>query len=163
MPSSLPFAILAPVPLEHLKAGLDVNKVQPFVAYGTRKWELLRKIDDMRGNDRVPMLIYPSHEDAEVSTALMVTWFGWYAGHVDAKGGAHPSGTLYRPITTLQNPQDNKGYWAAFWHIEALRELPTDKHIRIGKIEGFKGGWRKEAPPRGPELVSLPDIFVDQD
>lgn len=29
----------------------------------------------------------------------------------------------------------------------------------IGKIQGFKGGWRKTAPPRGPELVTLPELL----
>lgn len=163
MPSAHPFAILAPVPLEHLQSGLDVGATQPFVAYGTRKWELLRKVDEIRGGAPVAMLIYPSHEDAEGSTALRVSWFGWYQGHVDSKGGAHPDGMRYRPPTTAKYPEDNKGYWAAFWHVTGLRQLPKEKQLTIGKIQGFKGGWRKDAPPRGPEVVTLPDQFYGEE
>lgn len=163
MLSSLPFAILAPVPLEHLESGLDIAAKQPWVAYGTRKWELLRRIDDLRKDQSVAVLIYPSHEDADVSTALTVSWFGWYVGHVDSKGGTHPQGMLQRPATTGQYEGDNKGHWAAFWHVAGLRELPPEKRLAIGKIQGFKGGWRKDAPPRGPELVTLPDILSNED
>ncbi len=63
----------------------------------------------------------------------------------------------FRPTTTAKYPTDNKGNWAAFWHVGGLRELSQDKHLAIGKIAGLKGGWRKTAPPRGPELVTLPE------
>lgn len=163
MPSAHSFALLAPVPLEHLQSGLEVAAHEPFVAFGTRKWELLRKLDEMRGEAPVATLIYPSHEDAEASTALRVSWFGWYVGHVDSRGGAHPDGMRYRPTTTANYQADNKGHWAAFWHVVGLRQLQPTKQINIGKIQGFKGGWRKDAPPRGPELVTLPDQFYDEE
>lgn len=162
MPSELPFAILAPAPLEHLQSGLLIEATQPFVAYGTRKWELLRKVDDLRGDDPVAMLIYPSHEDENASLSLTVAWFGWYIGHVDSKQGGHPNGMMYRPKSTSKYTQDNKGHWAAFWHIRGLRELPASLCIGIGKLPTLKGGWRKEAPPRGPELVTLPESLAGQ-
>lgn len=156
--SELPhFAILAPVPLEHLHSGLDVIETQGKVAFGTRKWELFRRIDEMREGSRVAVLIYPSHLDGEGGATLVVSWFGWYVGAVDSVGGAHPDGMKYRPATTAKYPSDNKGDWAAFWHVEGLRELPPAKRLSIGKIPGIKGGWRKTAPPRGPELITLPD------
>lgn len=163
MSTSLPFAILAPVPAEHLESGLLVAAKEPFVAYGTRKWELLRKVDELRDDQTVPMLIYPSHEDEAASTGLTVAWFGWYIGHVDGKNGAHPDGMRFRPPTTAQYPADNKGHWASFWHITGLRKLPKEKQLTIGQIEGFKGGWRKEAPPRGPELVTVPSLLENEE
>lgn len=153
------FAILAPVPAEHLWAGLDVIAKEGKVAFGTRKWELFRQLDQMREGSRVAVLIYPSHLDGEGSASLVVSWFGWYAGSVDSVGGAHPDGMRFRPATTAKYPTDNKGSWAAFWHVEGLRELPPSKRLAIGKIAGFKGGWRKNAPPRGPELVTLPEML----
>ena len=42
------FAILAPVPLEHLNAGLDIVAKEDFVAFGSRKFELFRAIDERR-------------------------------------------------------------------------------------------------------------------
>lgn len=90
-------------------------------------------------------------------------WFGWYVGHIDGKNGAHPDGKRYRPATTFQYPADNKGYWASFWHLAGLRKLPKEKQITIGKIAGYTGGWRKDAPPRGPELVTLPDLLSNEE
>lgn len=57
------FAILAPVPQEHLVSGMPIAQEKGFVAFGSRKWELFRKIDEMRGDKPVPVLIYASHED----------------------------------------------------------------------------------------------------
>ena len=57
------FAILAPVPLEHLESGQGIATDKGFVAFGSRKFELFRDIDERRGVDPVPVLIYPSHED----------------------------------------------------------------------------------------------------
>jgi len=153
------FAILAPVPEEHLVSGMVVAAETGFVAYGTRKWELLREVDNRREGDPVPVLIYPSHEDVPARDTFVVTWFGWYTGHVDSKNGAHPQGMTHRPETTAQYAADNKGLWAAFWHVESLRRLPPDKRLPISKIGTIAGGWRKNAPPRGPELVALPEIL----
>lgn len=152
-----PFAILAPVPLRHLETGLDVAAKEAFVAFGTMKWELLVKVDEMREGDPIPVLIYPSHEDVPAKDGLVVSWWGWYVGHKSSKNGAHPSGMKYRPQSTAENTEDNQGHWAAFWHVEGLRRLPPEKQLPIGKIQGFKGGWRKSATPRGPEIVTLPE------
>ena len=43
------FALLAPVPLEHLQSGREVAEKEEYVAFGTRKWELLRRLDEMCG------------------------------------------------------------------------------------------------------------------
>lgn len=153
------FAILAPVPLEHLESGLEVQSHEPFVAYGTRKWELFQQVDALREGRRVPMLLYPSHEDTQAKATFIVSWFGWYIGQEYSKGGAHSQGMKYRPESTAKYSNDNRGYWASFWHVAGLRELPSDKRLPIGKIQGFKGGWRKTAPPRGPELVTLPELL----
>jgi hypothetical protein len=157
------FAILAPVPEVHLLAGLKIANNGDFIAYGTMKWELLRKIDKKRGGARVPVLIYPSHENLPGQDRFVVSWFGWYIGHVDSKHGAHPQGEAHRPLSTFDHPADNEGHWAVFWHLEGLRQLPPEQRMTIGQIEGCKGGWRKNAPPRGPELVKLPSIYEDED
>jgi hypothetical protein len=153
------FAILAPVPLEHLQSGKDIAAREGFVAFGTRKWELLRKLDELREGAPVPALIYPSHEDVLAKDSFVVCWFGWYIGHEQSRHGAHPLEMKHRPPTTAQYPSDNRGHWAAFWHVRGLRELPKEKHVQIGKIGTVKGGWRKDAPPRGPELVALPETL----
>jgi hypothetical protein len=157
------FALLAPVPLEHLLSGRELLIKKDFVAFGTRKWELLRTIDELRGHGAVPVLIYPSHEEVPAENSFVVSWFGWYVGHVEAPNGKHPSGMEFRPSSTAKYPNDNQGYWAAFWHLRGLRELSKDKRLTIGKIGTVKGGWRKNAPPRGPELVAFPEVLHDED
>ena len=158
MPDDLQhFAILAPVPLEHLESGKPIADAKGYVAFGTSKWELFQKIDTMRKDARVAVLIYLSWGDEIVDNGLKVSWFGWYQGHTHSKGGAHPNGMTHRPPTTLKYPKDNVGHWAAFWHVSGLRELPQAKQLPISKIGTIKGGWRKNAPPRGPELVALPE------
>lgn len=63
MTEDVHFAILAPVPLEHLKSGLAVCQAQGSVAFGTMKWELFRQIDELREGSRVAALLYPSHDE----------------------------------------------------------------------------------------------------
>ena len=67
------FAILAPVPLEHLNAGLDIVAKEDFVAFGSRKFELFRAIDERRNGEPVPVLIFPSHEDDPVGSSFKVS------------------------------------------------------------------------------------------
>lgn len=146
------FALLAPAPLEHLQTGVSVCKKQGLVAYGTQKWDLLRKLNDMPGDGNVAVLMYPSHEGVPAKDSFVVSWFGWYEGSEERPSGKHSQGMTLRPPTTVSD-----GTWAAFWHVSGLRELPAEKRLAIGKIEGYAGGWRKDAPPRGPELVTLPE------
>lgn len=153
------FAILAPVPLEHLETGAPVAEATGYVAFGTAKWELFQKIDADREGEAVPVLIYPSDSDGPASSNLKVSWWGWYTGHSQSKGGAHQDGMLHRPPSTAKYPADNSGHWAIFWHVAGLRRLPSDKQLPISKVPTIKGGWRKNAPPRGPELVALPELL----
>jgi len=157
------FAILAPVPEEHLASGLDVAAEQGFVAFGSMKWELFRKVDDACGGVPVPVLIYQSNEDEPGKESFVVSWFAWYTGHVEGKAGAHPDGMKFRPPTTSKYPSDNQGHWAVFWHVRGLRKLPASLQMRIGDLGTVKGGWRKGAPPRGPELVMVPGFVSELD
>src|SRR5690242_500641 len=90
------FALLAPVPEEHLLDGRGVAVTKGFVAFGSRKWELFREIDRLRDGQDVPVLIYPSHEDVELKLTFVVAWTAWYVGHVSSRMGAHPDGMKYR-------------------------------------------------------------------
>ena len=154
------FAILAPVPLEHLDAGQDILAKESYVAFGSRKFELFRAIDERRNGEDVPVLIYPSHEDNQVGSSFKVSWLGWYIGKEETHNGRHSLGMKHRPPTTRQNPADNTGYWAVFWHVSKLVQLAESKCFPISELQTIKDGWRKNAPPRGPELVAKPE-FID--
>lgn len=155
--SEVDFAILAPVPSVHLESGLSVVVEQGFVAFGSMKWQLFREADKLRMDRPVPVLIYPSHESKLAKLTFNVTWLGWYIGHVTSRGGAHPDGMKYRPESTTNNPSDNSGHWAIFWHVKGLRELPREQQLPISSLESYKSGyWRKYYAPRGPEIVARP-------
>lgn len=153
------FAILAPVPLEHLQSGAPIAAQTGYVAFGSAKWELFRQIGADRDGSPVPVLIYPSHTEFPGSMNLVVSRWGWYVGHSESKAEAHKEGMLHRPPTTGAYSTDNSGHWAIFWHVQGLRELPPDKWLPIGKVPKIKNGWRKIAPPRGPELVAVPETL----
>lgn len=153
------FAILAPVPQEHLVSGMPIAQEKGFVAFGSRKWELFRKIDEMRGDKPVPVLIYASHEDDNPALSFRIRWGGWYIGSEESGDGRHSLGMEHRPPTTAKYESDNRGHWAVFWHVRDLFELPQDQQMPISALQTFKGGWRKDAPPRGPELVAAPSAI----
>src|SRR3546814_3455129 len=56
----------------YLQSGADIAHKAGFVAFGSRKWELFRKVDELRGGVRVPVLIYPSHEDVPAKLSFVV-------------------------------------------------------------------------------------------
>ena len=153
------FAILAPVPLEHLESGEVIAAEKGFVAFGSRKFELFRDIDQRRDGNPVPVLIYPSHEDDQAKVTSMVSWIGWYIGSEETHNGRHSLGMDHRPPTTGQYAADNKGHWAVFWHVRQLLPLSAKDRFAISKLQTTKGGWRKNAPPRGPELVAVPTFI----
>ncbi len=94
------FAILAPVPLEHLQSGEKIACDKGFVAFGSRKFELFRKVDELRKGEPVPVLIYPSHEDSKSNISYFVSWFGWDIGGEEIDFGRHSQGMEHRPPTT---------------------------------------------------------------
>lgn len=153
------FAILAPVPVEHLQFGADIARKSGFVAFGSRKWELFRKVDELRGSARVPVLIYPSHEDVPANASFIVSSFGWYIGCEESGNGKPSKGMTHRPPTTSHYASDNQGHWAVFWHFCDLQELLAGQCLPISRIQTIKGGRRKTAPPRGPEIVATPSTL----
>lgn len=154
------FAILAPVPLEHLETGRIIAEQTGFVAFGSRKFELFRDVDQRSNGQPVPVLIYPSHEDDPAKVSYQISWVGWYIGSEESHNGRHSAGMDHRPPSTGQYQADNRGHWAVFWHVKSLVQLPASDRFPISKLQTVKGGWRKNAPPRGPELVAVPDFVA---
>ncbi|MCE9553881.1 MAG: hypothetical protein K8T91_10975 [Planctomycetes bacterium] len=155
--SLVDFAILAPVPEEHLLDGEPVADAEGFVAFGSRKWELFRAVDKLREGDPVPVLIYPSHEHEAGKLTFKIMWSGWYIGSVESHDGSHPAGMKHRPPSTEQYAQDNLGLWAVFWHVAGLKPLPEAEHRLISSLRSYKTGhWRVGQAPKGPEIVARP-------
>lgn len=158
MNSLVDFAILASVPEEHLDDGLPMCAETGFVAYGSQKWELFRKVDEMRGGESVPALIYPSDQDSPDGPHYVIQWTGWYIDHVDSIDGTHPDGATRRPQSTFKYRDDNTGFWAVLWHVAELQNLPEREWQAIASVRSYATGefWQEGHPPRGPEVVARP-------
>ncbi len=154
------FAILAPVPLEHLESGQPVAEEKGFVAFGSRGRKFFRDMDKRRDGNPVPVLIYASDEGTPARFTSKVSWVGWYIDSEETHTGRHSLGMEHRPPTTAQYPDGNSGHWAVFWHVEKLSRLATKDCFEISELQTIKGVWRKNAPPRGSELVDVPP-FVE--
>jgi hypothetical protein len=157
---SIDFAILAPVPAEHLDAGLTVLSSRDYVSYGSQKFNLFHDVDHLRTGEAVPILIYPSHEDDIVKVTYQITWVAEYIGHVqDYAAKADDERNGHRPETTerYRHRGDSATGWAVFWRVRKLRQLPSGEHLIIAMLDSYRQHyWRKNSPPRGPEIVSRP-------
>jgi len=149
-------ALLAPVPYEHLLSGRAVALEQGKVAFGTRAWQVFRKLDELRGTMSVDVYIYASHSNPP--SALEASWQAVYVGQCDSLGGAHPDGMRFRPESTLRYPNDSSGKWAAFWEVRDLAEIEPKKRLSIRSMTGFgrKKAFGSTFWPEGPLLIEHP-------
>lgn len=149
-------ALLAPVPEEHLFDGLTTCKTEGKVAYGSRAWQVFRDLDVARSGQPVDVFIYASGS-AKLGLPK-VRWLATYIGHVEAKGGAHPDGTLFRPESTKKYLTDNSGHWAVFWEVVDLRQLSKEEAIPMTAFRGWqsKKCYVSSFVPEGPLLVEAP-------
>jgi hypothetical protein len=149
-------ALLAPVPHVHLLDGKIVAEIQGRVAFGSRAWEVFRKLDTLRYGQPVDVYIYASHDGGHRD--FEVSWHGRYMGFVESDNGAHPAGMRYRPPSTGAHPADNEGHWAVFWEVEDLRELPAGQRVSISGLTGYekKKPYGHAFPPEGPQLIEHP-------
>lgn len=146
-------ALLAPVPLDHLTDGALVAEAQGKVAFGSRAWEVFRRLDGLRNGLPVDVWIYASH--AHEGGAPKVTWHARYVGHVEAVRGAHPAGAKYRPPSTTDGGEDTANYWAIFWEVQGLRRLAPAEVVPVTDFQGLDRRSRYAARfvPEGPLLV----------
>src|SRR3712207_1530410 len=128
--------LLAPVPEEHLRSGLDVIAREGKVAFGTRAWEVFYQLDALLNGKTADVLIFASDAQHPLSPP-QVSWRATYLAYIKAKGGAHPEGMRYRPPTTAKYPNDNKGHWALFWEVRDLEELPASERLPIANRQGL--------------------------
>jgi hypothetical protein len=148
------FAILAPVPEEHLIDGEEVCAREGRVAFGSRAWERFREVDTGRNGMSVEVLIYESGGLSKPEAR----WRATYVGHVEGHSGAHPNGMKYRPPSTAKYEMDNKGYWAVFWEVSGLRRVPKGEEVKIRDLRGLgkKSYYSPTFIPEGPLLIEYP-------
>ncbi len=159
------FALLAPVPEEHLWSGLDAIAAQldaddlsvgelPKVAYGSMAFESLAEVEKLRMGQTVEVLIYASHAKGEQPINPEATWRGVYVGYIGSRRGRYPGRSIYRPQATASDSLT----WAVFWEVQELERLKTP--IPIGTLtgRGKKAKYQPRFIPDGPVLIEYPAL-----
>lgn len=157
---SIDFAILAPVPREHIEDGQKVTQEKGYVCFGSAKWELFRALDARRQGRPVPVVLYASHNEDLADWGYVVAWRGNYIGSVEdtdekvaeERGGHRPESTdKYRA------KGDSATGWAVFWRVSDLILLPESERRELRAFQSFRTGKDRElTAPRGPEVISRP-------
>ncbi len=161
------FAILAPIPINHLESALSLLAEKPYVSFGSMKFELFHEVENALGHDRhlndVPVLIYPSHFEAEIVDEEAPYVISWRASYFEWAGTKEEmqfdDENHYRPEFTRNDREEGNhpGGWGMYWRIKNLERLLEDQRIEIRNIQVYsRKYWRKNAPPRGPEIVKRP-------
>jgi hypothetical protein len=160
MSDSVSFALLCPVPDEHLEEGVSVAVDTGYVCYGSNAWEVFRELDKMRGNEDVPVLFYPSYEDIDSKLTYQITYVGWYFGHVTSDAEKHADDKAqHRPKTVdkYRGDYDSPHHWGLFWRVRDLRKLAAGEQAPVGSLISYKSGTKRlDKPPRGPSVVVRP-------
>ena len=169
MSDAVEFALLAPVPYMHLDSGIEVARVTGYVCFGSQNWTLFKQqIDPRRESEDVPVLFYPSREDAPAELSFKICYLGWYIGHVisdadkqqDVDDGHRPP-TVDENQPDSDNPHrtdsDSQRYWTLFWRVRDLERLPDLEHVSIGSLSSYTTGRKRlNKAPLGPTIVARP-------
>ena len=148
------FAILAPVPKEHLLDAMETCDREGKIALGSEAWELFRQVDELRKGSEVEVLIYPCHADSEKPMRMEASWRGVYVGHQPSRRGRYPGDKRFRPPFA----QTDKPTWAVFWEIRDLIELPDSDYIPMTSLRGLdkKFDYSLRNGTHGPLLIEYP-------
>lgn len=151
----LDFALLAPVPADYLLEGVKVSRESGYVSYGSKKWQLFREINERRAGEKVPALLYASHENVEMRTDFEVSYIAWYIGSTENKKEMrNDESNGHRPESALSDYNDKAIKWATFWRVENVQKLPQNLLIRVTEIQTLHNGKpRKNYAPYGPEII----------
>ncbi|MBW4518566.1 MAG: hypothetical protein KME16_02375 [Scytolyngbya sp. HA4215-MV1] len=157
------FAILVPVPENHLISGMEAIAAQfdsddlppehlPKIAFGSMDFELFGEVEKLRDSQAIEVFIYASHAKGDQPLNPEVTWRGLYVGYVGSRRGRYPGKAMYRPKSTVTDAPT----WAVFWEIQELEQLKTP--IPIGSLRGKnkKTNFQARFIPEGPVLIDYP-------
>ena len=143
--------LLAPVPLDLLVDARDHFGEREF-AFGSRAWEVFRRLDLIRSEHAVRVWIYASH-NADQPRPVSATWAAYYVRSVDSIGGAHPDSEHFR--SPLARTEDGLGHWAIYWHVEGLRQLDAAEYRPVSRMRGVdqRKPYARPFEPEGPILI----------
>ena len=155
------FALLAPVPLEHLQSGELACRDHGTVSFATRAWEVFDELNKLRGGPTgspVDVFIYAS--DDPLNERLEASWLGRYRRYHKAIGGKPPASIVRPQSTALEDaaPFDTKSSPAVFWELDRLSMIQIDKRELIRTFVGYGTNnlFAKTFVPERPMIVTHP-------
>lgn len=154
------FALLAPVPYYHLDSGITVATETGYVCFGSQSFDVFSRLNELRGDEDVPVMFYPSELGDDASLTHKVSYVGWYTGWVISDSGkAEDDANKHRPPTVdeYRDKYDSHHHWAIFWRVRSLHRLPDSEHVAIGTLSSYQSGKKRlNHAPRGPAIVARP-------
>jgi len=131
------FALLAPVPRQHVSAALDVLRTKEFVCFGSDSWDAFSTLDI-----GAKTYIYVSHteDDGEIEYEAV------YRGTVNKPPEMRKlEREGFRPATTIGEK------WGFFWKVSDIKPVKTP--LPISRVQLPSGKYLKSYP-RGPIQVA---------
>lgn len=150
-----PVALLAPVPEEHLISGQAKCAETGRVAFGSRDFEVFRKLDEQRDSVPCQAIIYASWPDTHPPGPPRASWTATYLRTVEARSDGSPPQGIFRPDSTEKYPGDKKGHWAVYWEVADIRQLEDEERILISSLRGRNAtkNYLKTFRPERPLLI----------
>jgi hypothetical protein len=153
MADPLTDALLAPVPINHLRSAVEAFMHR--VAFGSDAYDTFHGVPKQIEAPGFRALLYPSYlydwgEEAEPFVRFEGRFGGWEA----AERLEEEDLKSVRPGSVYASGNEEP-HWALFWFVEDLRELP--ERIPLGRIQRLSGGRLDPGfVPRGPIFVRDP-------
>jgi hypothetical protein len=136
-------ALLAPVPLHHLRSGKEISDLHGSVLFGSDRYELFEEVEVPDGT-----VVYLYASKTGETPEPIVTWEGIFGGYERAEQVSANRWKLRPPSTKTDSA------WVGYYEVRDLRELPPDERFRITDLTKKDGGRFSEAfIPEGPILV----------
>ncbi len=166
------YALLAPVPDEHLSDALRVCAEHGRVAFGSgwiggertgsSSWELLKSLQNEGVIPGLPVLIYASSTTDSGVLAYHRPGYITFVGELVGITPANAAGKHLHPELRSQPALDGDTRAAVFWEVAHLRHLMTSDQFPYNKLKSVSGkrviGTAITTYPRGPTRVIVPDI-----
>jgi hypothetical protein len=132
-------ALLAPVPVEHLRSALEKPNPEARAVFSTNRSNTLDKLEKLLGGQRTEVYICDGAPKGKV------TWRATFERLVD------PADTKYRPESTKTDTPSN-----TYYEVSNLRHLPESEWISVDQFcgHGKAGHYAANYRPRTPTLVN---------
>jgi hypothetical protein len=148
-------ALLAPVPEEHLISGQAMCSEVGRVSFGSRDFEVFRKLDEQREGAPCQVLVYASWPNVPPVGFPRITWTATYLRTVDARSDGSPPKGIFRPVSTKNYPGDKKGHWGVYWEVTDLQKCEGDQQLAISSLRGKNSAknYLKTFHPERPMII----------